>query len=39
VRELVDAPAESMSDALRLLFDLGPTDVLELPDELVDATV
>jgi len=38
VRELVDAPAESMSDALRLLFDLGPTDVLELPDELVDAT-
>ena len=39
VRELVDAPAESMSDALRLLFDLGPTDVLEIPDELVDATV
>lgn len=26
VRELVDAPAESMSDALRLLFDLAPVD-------------
>ena len=24
VRELVDAPAESMSDALRMLFDLEP---------------
>jgi glutamyl-tRNA reductase len=39
VRELVDAPAESMSDALRLLFDLGPTDLLELPEALEDATV
>ena len=27
VRELVDAPAESMSDALRLLFDLSPDGV------------
>ena len=32
VRELVDAPAESMSDALRLLFDLGPNDAIDLPD-------
>jgi hypothetical protein len=39
VRELVDAPAESMSDALRLLFDLGPTDIIDLPELLEDATV
>ena len=39
VRELVDAPAESMSDALRLLFDLGPGDAIDLPLEREHATV
>ena len=39
VRELVDAPAESMSDALRLLFDLGPTDLVVGCDLLEDASV
>ena len=38
VRELVDAPAESMSDALRLLFDLGPDDLVTMP-ELLDRKV
>jgi glutamyl-tRNA reductase len=33
VRELVDAPAESMSDALRLLFDLEPVGVGESPSD------
>jgi glutamyl-tRNA reductase len=32
VRELVDAPAESMSDALRMLFDLEPSDSAVVPE-------
>ena len=32
VRELVDAPAESMSDALRMLFDLEPSDAAVTPE-------
>ena len=32
VRELVDAPAESMSDALRMLFDLEPSDAAVVPE-------
>lgn len=39
VRELVDAPAESMSDALRLLFDLAPDDLGDTPQDRSPATV
>jgi hypothetical protein len=39
VRELVDAPAESMSDALRLLFDLEPVGVAESPADRATTTM